>query len=59
MSGEPSDPPRAAATRLGRTRPLAVYSQWIGEMPITAEEIHKVLASVGADLVRLIEDKED
>lgn len=44
--------PRGQAAR-GVMRPLPVYSVFSSDLPITAEEIHKVLVALGPDLAAL------
>jgi hypothetical protein len=40
----------------GVMRPLPAYSVFPSDLPITAEEIHKVLAALGPDLAALFEE---
>lgn len=40
----------------GAMRPLSVYAESPCDLPITAEEIHKVLAALGADLTTIFEE---
>ncbi len=47
--------PRGQAAR-GVMRPLPVYSVFSSDLPITPEEIHKVLAALGPDLASLFEE---
>lgn len=41
----------------GTMRPLAAYSVFPSDLPITVEEIHKVLAALGPDLAALFEEQ--
>ena len=40
----------------GAMRPLPAYSVFPSTLPITPEEIHKVLAALGPDLAALFEE---
>lgn len=40
----------------GAMRPLAAYSVFATDLPITDEEIHKVLVALGPDLAALFEE---
>ena len=57
------DRPEAGGTVTGRgkvapgvMRPLPAYSAFPSDLPITLEEIHKVLAALGPDLAALFEE---
>lgn len=41
----------------GVMRPLPAYSAFPSALPITPEEIHKVLAALGPDLAALFEEQ--
>jgi hypothetical protein len=42
----------------GAMRPLTAYSVFPSDLPITPEEIHKVLAALGPDLAALFEEQD-
>ena len=62
-ASQPAAPARGAATSSGDPadrgvmRPLPVHSLFLTALPITPEEIHKVLAALGPDLAAIFDEE--
>lgn len=62
-ASQPAAPARGGATSggdpadRGVMRPLPVHSLFLTALPITPEEIHKVLAALGPDLAAIFDEE--